>query len=212
MTNLLKTLQDEVAHFQSWAATYPTDERSGEWECDYDDWPRLYDAFIDFVATTTCQQWSTATTDMLLYVIARDNETGQLIREVGRKPENLSCLAERAAESAEPDAKWQMAVELSHIELPPVWVGSLLLRFAHDANEYVRRRALIALADIKSPFVADLIEPAWNTGLEYQRMAVLKALSIIGSPELDSYLARVETDGRQNVVHYAEGIRAGTAD
>ncbi len=206
---VLRALEDQVARFRSWAEAYPSAERFGEWECDYDDWWSVYDAFLPFVATTTCQEWSSATTQMLLYIIARDNEFGQLAHEVAKNPNNLLCLAKRVVDSPEPDARWQIAVELGQMAGPSAQVEEILTQFAHDDDEYVRRRALIALADIGSPHVADFVEPAWDTGHEYQRMAVLHALRAIGSPQLEEYLARADADGRQHLVDYAMRIRAG---
>lgn len=90
-------------------------------------------------------------------------------------------------------------------------VEPLLLQFAHDEDEYVRRQALMALGTLGSPLVEDLAEAAWQTGHEYQRMAVLAALRDVQSPALDDYLARAESDGRQYLLHYAAKIRAGVA-
>lgn len=86
MTDVLQTLEVEVTRFQAWADAYPVAERSGEWECDYDYWWRLHDAFSAFVTALPCAHWSTATTQMILYTIARDNETGFLVREVAKTP------------------------------------------------------------------------------------------------------------------------------
>lgn len=146
---------------------------------------------------------------MLLYIIARDNEMQELAKEVARNPDNLVCLAERATASPERDAKWQLAVELSRLERRPPQVESLLLRFAHDDDDYVRRRSMLALADTGSAKVEGLVAPVWETGDEHQRMAVLYALWKTGSPQLDTYLAQAEADGRQYLVGYAARIRAG---
>ena len=136
---------------------------------------------------------------------------GTLARELARNPLNLLCLAEQAVTSAEPDAKWQLAAELGRVEMRLPEVEPLLLRFASDEDEYVRRRSLTALADVGSTHVSELAERAWHSGDEYQRMAALYALLRSGSPELSEYLARAEADGRPNLVDYAARIRAGKA-
>ena len=54
MDDVRVVLEAEVARFQMWADAYPVAERSGEWESDYADWGRLYEAFTAFVTATTC--------------------------------------------------------------------------------------------------------------------------------------------------------------
>ena len=209
MDLLVQAFAAEVARFRAWADAYPVEVRSGVWESLYDAWPELYGAFTTFVRTTPWQQWSEATTQALLYAIARDNDMEELVKVVAENPDNLLYLAQRAVASPEADARWQIAVELSDLEPRPPQVEPLLLQVAQDEDEYVRRRALMALADIGSPHVAGLVERAWDTGDEYQRMAVLYALESVDSPELDTYLARAEADGRQELLDYASSIRAG---
>jgi hypothetical protein len=51
-------LMSEVAQFQDWAAAYPPERRGGEWECDYDQWPNLYDAVLEFVDARPFSSWS----------------------------------------------------------------------------------------------------------------------------------------------------------
>jgi HEAT repeat protein len=212
VTELFQALEDEVAQFRAWADAVPIAERSGEWECDYTDWQGLYSAFIAFVRATPCQRWNEDADQMLLYAIARDNEMEALVKKVARNPDNLICLAERAVVSPERDAKWQLAVELGRLAYRPQQVELLLLEFAHDEDEYVRRRALLALADIGSPKVKEVIESAWETGDEYQRIAVQYALWKIGSQQLDTYLGRADADGRQYLVSYAARIRTGNPE
>src|SRR6266849_7396120 len=116
---MLDELEAEVGRFRAWADTYPIAERDSAWESMYRGWQELSSAFSAFVNATTCQQWSEETTQMLLYTIARDNETHALVKHVARNPDNLVCLAERAIASGEPDTKWQLAVELGHLEPRP---------------------------------------------------------------------------------------------
>jgi hypothetical protein len=212
MSDQLAALAAEVARFQAWAENYPVAERGGEWECGYEGWQPLYDTFIAVVQSSSCNQWSDATKAMLLYVIARDNETGYLVEKVAEDPDRLLCLAEHALVAADSDAKWQFAVELGNLNTRISEVEPLLLRFMDDADEYVRRRTLSALADIGSTHTAALAERAWNTGNEYQRMMALYALEKVHSPLLETYLSRAEADGRQYLVNTAAMIRAGDSD
>jgi HEAT repeat protein len=83
------------------------------------------------------------------------------------------------------------------------------LHFVHDEDDYVRRIALMALSDIGSPRVEELVVREWETGDEHQRMGVLYALAKIGSPKLKHYLALAEADGRPYITQYIAVIRAG---
>jgi hypothetical protein len=209
MSAVLKALEGEVTRFQAWTdARYPPGQpRGAMWEIDYSDWETLYEAFAAFVGSTSCREWDGPTTQLLLYAIARDNEFEELVAMVGQSPANLVCLAQRALRSIETDAKWQLAAALSTLKPSPPQVETLLVQFAHDEEEYVRRRALLALSCINSPRVADLVGPAWDTGDEYQRIAVLCALDQVDSPLLAEYAVRAEADGRQSLARYAAAIR-----
>ena len=116
-----------------------------------------------------------------------------------------------------PTAKWQIAWQLGQLGLSLPRVEPLLLHLTDDEDEYVRRRALLALADVGSAHAADadLIERIWNSDVpwnEYSRMAVLYALWKVGSPYLDRYLALADTDRRHTLVEYAARVRAGNPE
>ncbi len=207
MTAALEELRGEVARFRAWADTYPVEQRSGEWEVHYNGWEELNEAFIAFVSSTSCADWDAETSEMVLYAIARDNEIEWLIEHLAQNPGNLLCLAERALESDMWEAKWQIAVALGDLKSRRTEAESLLLRFAHDEDEYVSRRALLALSDLNSSHVEDLVASAWDTGEEYQRIAVLCALHQVGSPLLKVYAKLAEADGRESLAKYATYIR-----
>lgn len=83
----------------------------------------------------------------------------------------------------------------------------ILLALADDADEYVRRRVLMVLADAGSPRSVALALNAWESGEEYQRMACLHVLQRLDSPRLPAYLDLAEQDGRQYLVGIAQRIR-----
>ena len=203
----LQSLEIEVARFRAWADTQDPSERSGEWETEYMSWPSLYKAIDQFVATTAYQYWGGAATRLLLYALARDNEREDIVESIAQNPANLMYLAEQALYSSERGAKWQLADRISRLDPLPRAVESLLVQFARDEDEYVRRRALLALAHIGSPRVEVLVESAWNTGDEHQRIAVLCALDRIGSPQVAHYVTLAEEDGRQSLAMYAKELR-----
>lgn len=70
MANLL----NEVERFRKWADGIPHSERSGEWECNYEPWPALHEAVLEFVDRSPFESWSDAELQAVLYSIARDNE------------------------------------------------------------------------------------------------------------------------------------------
>src|SRR5579859_760873 len=159
LSTVLQMFDAEVERFRAWAddSPVPSDRRSGEWACGYQGWARLYTAFEAFVSATPCREWSDATTETVLYANARDSDNCHLARAVATRSDDLLCLAERAITSPEWDAKWQFAAELGRLGLSSPQVEELLLRFAEDDDEYVRRCALLALADIGSLHVTDLV-------------------------------------------------------
>jgi len=200
-------LEAEVTRFRSWAEVYPAAERYGEWECDYDEWMPLYEAFARFVAAIPCTEWDRPTVDLLVYIIARDWDIGQLVYYVEQDPENLLCLAGWVRTFSEDDARWQLAAALGRTPLPAARVDPLLIDYARDENEYVRRRALLALGERRSPAVEDLVDAAWDTNEEYQRMATLEALYTSGSTRLQEFLARAANDNRPYLTQCATRIQ-----
>src|SRR5688500_11631901 len=89
-------------------------------------------------------------------------------REIAQDPDRLLIVAEDARESRERDTKWQIVAALVDLADRKDRIEPLLLQFAHDENEYIRRRALMALGKQRSPHVEALVEAAWNSGHEYQ--------------------------------------------
>jgi hypothetical protein len=196
-----ESLDHEVRRFKAWADANPG--RSGEWEEDYPNWSDLYRA-CDAFLTTQPKDWSSRDIECLLYAIARDNESEYLVDEAS--PEQILVLSRAALHSAERDAKWQLAVRLA--QLPDLLDAENILRsFADDAEEYVRRRALMALADLGSPDAEGLAQRAWDTGDEYQRMACLHALYTVRSSLLEEYLSLAEMDGRHYLREAGRRIR-----
>jgi HEAT repeat protein len=194
-------LRLEVRHFRNWAdATFPG-ERYGEWETDYEDWDGLY---LAARAATANGQWDEETRELLIYTIARDNEV-ELVADLLSESQLLS-LADASISSGEPDAKWQLAVRLGKLTLAAE-PERILLAFVVDANEYVRRRALMALAELGSPHAEPLAMDAWESGEQYQRMACLDALHSVASPQLSRYLDLAERDGRPYLVAMADKMK-----
>jgi HEAT repeats len=186
------SLQQEVDKFKAWAATYPIQERSGEWECDYSDWDTFHKAVLSFLASSSPEDWSDTEVSNLLYAIARDNEIEYLVKQVAKNSETLLRLSNLAVSSSEADAKWQLAVQLGALSSRVPEAETLLLKFVNDEDEYVSRRALLSLGALKSSRAEALAERAWDTGHQYQRIAALWVLKEISSDKLPVYVKKAE--------------------
>jgi len=206
--SITMALEHEVARFRSWAENY-SPGRFGEWECDYPDWGRLYTAVSDFISISNIRDWNQSVIGLLIYAIARDNECEHLAELLREDVNKLEFLATEALRSEESDAKWQFCEQLSHCAELIESAESLLLAFASDDNEYVRRRAMLALGKIKSNQAEMLAERAWKTGDEHQRIAALHVLHDMQSENLGTYLSMAHADGRQSLTALADRISRG---
>ncbi|MBW3622307.1 MAG: HEAT repeat domain-containing protein [Armatimonadetes bacterium] len=213
MSDTFPALAVEAEKFKAWRDThFPLGELYGEWEEDYPDWDRIYSTFLKFLRDVPFQLWNQEIVNTVLYIIARNNEPEYLVSEFSEDPERLLFLAEAGLHSSERDAKWQLIKELGELTNRTPEVESLLKAYAQDEDEYVRRQALMNLGRIKSSAVEEYVADAWNTGHEYQRMAVLSALRDLHSPLLSIYLEKAEADGRKHLAEFADKIRRGVVD
>jgi HEAT repeat protein len=207
---LRQDLLDAASRFRQWISEHGEDA-NGDGESAYEGWGAAYAAFTAFVRGCPRALWDDAATQAALYLVARDQESEILVDEVTEDACRLIALAKAAIRYPEPDARWQMADRLGDLRGQEAEVEPLLVQFTRDKDEYVRRRAILALGRLGSPLVEEVAEGAWNTGHEYQRIAVLSALRSIGSPQLQEYLDRAMADGRCYLVAHAATIQAGGA-
>ncbi len=137
------TLAEALNRFRAWAAN-GHENSYGEWECDYEHWQEIYDAFDTGLDETPLQ----STIEDILYALARDNEIENLRCLLTARADVLIRLAPAALASPESDARWQIAVSLGEVGSPAAL--DLLRHFVCDSDEYVRRRALGAYAPHRS--------------------------------------------------------------
>ncbi|QIL72350.1 hypothetical protein G7048_19510 [Diaphorobacter sp. HDW4B] len=204
--NACTSLAIEVAKFRKWADLYPIHQRSGEWECDYDQWPLLWGAAIAVLNSLAPSEWTDECCANLLYAIARDNEVEYIADELAGKPDAVFKLARLAVDSTESDAKWQLAEHLGILSSGRDEAERLLLIFIDDKDEYVSRRSLIALGALKSIHAEALAERAWLTGHQYQRIAALWVLKDVAPSKLKQYAQMAMLDGRSIVVQNAHEV------
>lgn len=198
------------SEFQQWAEGRNADQRSAEWEAEYEKWPELTRAYCDVLDTCHPEDWDQSLVDLLLYILARDNEGEVLKDELISRPTPLMALAAASPASDEPDAKWQIADALGRIGAKED-VEPIIEQLLQDRDEYVSRRALLALARRGAANLDVWAVRAWGTGHEYQRMAALEAFAVSNSPLLASYLDQALSDGRQFLVRRAMELRGGRA-
>lgn len=202
MNTARSILAREIARFERWAASL-TGPRSGEWECGYSHWPARYTAVDRMIAAVEVEHVSNADVSHLLQCLARDNECEHIAKQLDVHPGLLFVLAQAALASVEPDAKWQLAERLGRRDDRREEAEHLLLQFVRDDDEYVSRRALLALSRLGSRQTETLAGQAWATGHEYQRIAAQWALGAVASPRLAEYLALARQDGRPFLLHNA---------
>ncbi len=199
------TLREEIQRFRVWADTAFPQGGYGEWEMEYEHWGDLYRAAGTIVEASP-SNWDSETRRWLIYAIARDNELELLTSRLSER--QILDLIPDALQSDEPAAKWQLAVYLGKHPLTSE-NERVLLALAHDPDEYVRRRSMMALAEHQSNHTESLALTAWDSGDEYQRIASLYALNAIQSPALPTYLKLAQEDGRVHLLNQAAQI-AGT--
>ena len=207
MDGLLST---EVARFRDWASEYPIERRTGEWECDYEQWAPLNQSFLDNLESHSPKDATAPEISDLLYAVGRDNEMEDLVATLAGKSDWFLFLLPYALLVDDADVRWQFAVQLGLGAFPFVAAESALLKLVQDEHEYVSRMALQALGRIGSTHVETLCERAWKTGHEYQRIMALWVLNDIKSLKLNEYLSMAKVDGRNFVIINALEIEQGS--
>ena len=180
-------LETEIARFKSWAAGQAQDY--GEWEVDYQEWPRLR-AAVDKALLKPALDDSEV--ELLLYALARDNECEFVrgIMEAART--NILQLARAAISHPDPDARWQIAEILSTLDEMEAIL--LLRRFVADTDEYVRRRAMLATRKQDREFAEETACRWVESAHEYSRLAALSVLHDLRSQHLGHALEKLRSD------------------
>ena len=213
-------LLEQVGKFHQWQEiTYPgktTEEIGGAWEVDYPAWNDIFDAFCHVLTQMDAETADSVLLDEMVYLIARANEAEGFIQETTSHPQWFECLCRRAAASNESEAKWQFAAYLPECSCSQE-VRDIILDFAKDPNEYVSRRALLAMPALRPDCVEQFAPLFWERNCyspelqEYQRIAVLVSLDAIHSDLLPQYLERAKQDGRSYLLEHAKRIEGGLA-
>ena len=211
-------LLKQAIKFHQWQeATYPgktSEELGGEWEVDYPYWNDTYSAFCHVLTQMDAETADSVLLDEMVYLIARANEAEGFIQETTSHPQWFECLCRRAAASNENEAKWQFAAYLPECSCSQK-VRDIILDFAKDPNEYVSRRALLAMPALRPDCVEQFAPLFWERNCyspelqEYQRIAVLISLDAIHSDQLPQYLEWAKQDGQSYLLEHAKRIEGG---
>ena len=213
-------LLKQAIKFHQWQeVTYPgktAEEIGSMWEVDYPYWNDTYSAFCYVLTQMDAETADIVLLDEMVYLIARANEAEGFIQETTSHPKWFECLCRRAAASNESEAKWQFAAYLPECPCSPE-IKNMILDFAKDPNEYVSRRALLAMPALRPDCVEQFAPLFWERNCyspelqEYQRIAVLVSLDAIHSDLLPQYLERAKQDGRSYLLEHAKRIEGGLA-
>lgn len=195
----------EIKRFERWKDTQPASVLR---EFNYEHWGQIYQTFEEFIQTIDPDEWSTAETKKLLFIIAKDYETQNLTYCLDEKI--IVKLAKESVLTGESDAKWQMALQLNKIT-DKVLAFELLEQFVNDEDEYVSRRSLMEFAKLYPDQTEAYAVLFWNRNIhgemdEYQKIAVLQALKTINSPLLETYTEQAKADERKYLSDYAHKI------
>lgn len=198
----------EIEKFNLWAQSLysvPQDNIGGEWECDYTGWQSIYNSFQEYITSVDPKSLTPTDKDRLLYIIARDNEVETLADLLNEQ--FLTVLAEYSISNGRRDDKWQLSVQL-HKLTDREKALSLLEEFVNDEDEYVNRRSLIELAELRSNKVEMYAEKFWHKDKygeleEYQKIAALHALKIVGSKLLGKYVELAKQSGQRYLMQNA---------
>lgn len=181
------------------------------WEVDYPAWDDIFHAFCHVLTYVEARQADEQLLAEMLYLIARDNEGEGLIAQTAQHTDWFERLCRCAVNSSEAEAKWQFAAYLPVCSCSQE-IKNLILVFAKDTNEYVNRRALLAMPALRPDCVEEFALLFWERNCypqelqEYQRIAVLVSLSAIRSSLLPQYLKLAKEDGRKYLLEHAERI------
>lgn len=174
----------------------------------YPGWDEAIRAFREFIRYGPGESWDGEAVEAVLFLIACDHDSELLTDEVADSPSLLLFLARRALLNEDRACRWQLAAALGRLNEQSAAAESLLVAFARDSDEYVRRRAILALGQLQSSQLETVAASAWSTDDEYHRVAVLWALHTGNSSQLPRFLAWAQLDQRPTLIRNAVEIEA----
>lgn len=195
--NLMQQFHCQREDLQYWMEK---DVRAYVGEYLYPEWEAVEEGFTEILQTVDPDDWTPELEQDMLYVLARDNQREELLERLIQFPRALQRLAFAGVNYPDYEARWQLAHGVGQVEASPAACETLLCHWAtRDKEEYVRRRALLALSYRPYASAEPLALAAWSSGHKYQRIAALAVLERIQSPHLPRILEEAHLDPRDSV-------------
>ncbi|PKV62971.1 HEAT repeat domain-containing protein [Pontibacter ramchanderi] len=155
------SLENELARFWEWAKmtpdTYNEQRGLGEWEADYPERDALYKAAEEALEQLN-KEFNHDLAQLLVYALAIDNEAGIVLKAVEEKLAEPLRFIRKGVFSNQPQARWQMAELLSHVEVEGR-EKMLLHLIKSEPDKYVIRRALMSLDKVNHAKAVELAQP-----------------------------------------------------
>ncbi len=181
------TLKFEIDKFIQWADKQ--ENKSVEWECLYPHWQSIYDEVNKCIKKN---KLSDAEIDLILYALARDNESEIVKDSLIEYPHTGLSIAKNGWNYGDKDARWQIASLLGKIKSSESI--DLLKKLVEDNDEYVRRRALLSLSLVDKGFAEKFAIKWIKSDFEYSRLVALDVLYDLESDYFDSAIAILKND------------------
>lgn len=202
--SLMKQFHCQREELQYWVEN---DIRAYVGEYLYPEWDAVEEGFTEILLTVDPEDWTAELEQDMLYVLARDNQREELLERLVRFPRSLLRLAFVGLDYPDYEARWQLAHGVGQIEESPSACETLLCHWAtRDKEEYVRRRALLALGYRPYSSAEPLALAAWSSGHKYQQIAALAVLDRIQSPHLPRILEEAYLDSQESVRGHAQRL------
>ncbi|GMX65510.1 hypothetical protein Elgi_47810 [Paenibacillus elgii] len=186
MSTIFEELKIEVSNFLNWSKSFEHDEN--EWERGYPHWFRVYALIGKLLSSYKFIELTPEVKENIFYLLAKDNEVEEIAALLSEYPDYIISLAKEGLDYHDYEARWQLAHYIWKYGQTYPEVEEILIRYYKDRDEYVSRRALLAIGNMKSGHAEQFALESWNTGLEYQRIAALHVLDEINSTKIDDIL------------------------
>jgi hypothetical protein len=183
-------LAELAAKFRKWLADNYSEEQIQTLHTDdpaYPEWEEIESYFSELLNSDKISSLSPQAQTNLLYLIARNLDSGQMIDWFHDTPQ-LSYLGNlkqadfimlattllKLEHIEFDDAKGQIAACFKKFTELTKEKEELLLSYYHNPNEFTKRQALISLGKLGYADIRNLIQLSWNTvDSEYHKMSCL---------------------------------------
>lgn len=128
--------------------------------------------------------------DIILYFLAKDNESERIMEILEEKPILGYFIARKGIKYKDWNARWQVSVLLAHFKDTKL----LLKMVENDEEEYVRRRALLGLRNIDKISSEKIAIKHLKSIYEYERMVAIDTLNFLSSSYLEKALNMLKND------------------